>query len=107
MDSCSVDNSDKLTKPCSICCKEALTKCQKCQSIVYCGKKCQRAGWKKHKRICFTIEKKRKTLNNETIRLESINLFKTAIGSFHKLEVSVVNIIICLIQLLTNKEESN
>jgi len=71
---------------CSICGKNAMAKCQKCLSIVYCNKTCQRAGWKKHKRICASIEKKREAFNDETSKLESKSGFKTAVGSFHKLE---------------------
>jgi hypothetical protein len=31
--------------------------CARCQSVVFCGKECQRKSWKSHKKICNTNKK--------------------------------------------------
>ena len=30
-------------------------KCAKCHSVSYCGRKCQRADWPRHKRLCLPV----------------------------------------------------
>ncbi|KAJ1465946.1 hypothetical protein T484DRAFT_1757041 [Baffinella frigidus] len=35
-----------------------LLKCVKCKAVWYCGKRCQREGWKAHKGSCVTLEQR-------------------------------------------------
>ena len=38
---------------CDGCAKESATKmCGRCRSVGYCDRKCQEAGWEKHKKLC-------------------------------------------------------
>jgi hypothetical protein len=44
-------------RQCGNCCfleteQKALKPCTKCQSILYCSRECQKAGWKVHKKTC-------------------------------------------------------
>lgn len=45
---------------CEVCgSKENLRYCQRCKSVRYCGKKCQTAHWKKHKKMCKKLKTQR------------------------------------------------
>ena len=33
----------------------ATSRCSKCKLVYYCGKECQQAHWKVHKKICLTL----------------------------------------------------
>lgn len=37
---------------CGVCGKEDAKRCAGCGTVAYCGKECQKAGWKAHKRFC-------------------------------------------------------
>ena len=37
---------------CDVCGQEDGKRCAGCGSVAYCGRECQREGWKKHKRFC-------------------------------------------------------
>ena len=37
---------------CEACGKEDAKRCAGCGTVAYCGKECQKAGWKEHKRFC-------------------------------------------------------
>jgi hypothetical protein len=55
-----------------------LKKCQRCLNASYCGKKCQTADWKAHKRVCGKskedlFEEQRKRDNANTNELELID----------------------------------
>lgn len=47
---------------CDICGKGDAKRCKGCGTVAYCGRECQSAGWKKHRRECgrgFMSRKKR------------------------------------------------
>jgi len=92
----------KSSSICSICSAEAVSKCQRCLSIVYCSKECQQRGWtglNSHRKICSQVKKAKEKVEIETEKLisfknkrnednnktdsseyESINLFDTHAG---------------------------
>ena len=37
---------------CAVCGKEGAKRCAGCGTVGYCGKGCQSAGWKAHRREC-------------------------------------------------------
>ena len=37
---------------CGSCGKEDAKRCAGCGTVAYCGKECQKAGWKEHRRFC-------------------------------------------------------
>lgn len=37
---------------CEVCGKEDAKRCAGCGTVAYCGKECQKVGWKEHKRSC-------------------------------------------------------
>jgi len=37
---------------CGSCSKFATQKCEKCESVYYCSKECQKLNWKEHKQLC-------------------------------------------------------
>lgn len=41
---------------CELCGKREASKCTGCFSVVYCGKECQTADWKDHKKTCKTLK---------------------------------------------------
>jgi len=55
----------ELKASCSHCSKECadLKRCSICKHASYCGAACQNAAWKKHKKICVTLEEARKRVN--------------------------------------------
>ena len=55
----------ELKTRCSHCEKEAaeLKRCSGCSHASYCGAACQNAAWKKHKKICVTLEEVRKRVD--------------------------------------------
>ena len=46
------------TTRCSVCLRTAvevgkpIRKCQRCKCVYFCGKECQKANWKAHKKVC-------------------------------------------------------
>ncbi|TFK96088.1 hypothetical protein BDV98DRAFT_597978 [Pterulicium gracile] len=38
---------------CPVCMEEGEMVCSKCKVVRYCGAKCQKKDWKKHKGVCF------------------------------------------------------
>ena len=54
-----------LKASCSHCGEECaeLKRCSVCKHASYCGAACQNAAWKKHKKICVTLEEVRKRVN--------------------------------------------
>lgn len=38
---------------CAVCGKEEAKRCAGCGTVAYCGRECQKEGWKKHKRSCM------------------------------------------------------
>jgi len=93
---------------CSICSTEAVSRCQRCVSIVYCSKECQQRGWtgqNSHRKICAQIKKAKEKVEEEEKKLkefrrlkgkktkkpkdcdfEVINLFDTAVGKFWEIK---------------------
>jgi len=55
----------ELKASCSHCGKECdeLKRCSVCKHASYCGAACQNAAWKKHKKICVTLEEVRKRVD--------------------------------------------
>jgi tetratricopeptide (TPR) repeat protein len=55
----------ELKASCSHCGKECeeLKRCSVCKYASYCGAACQNAAWKKHKKICVTLEEVRKRVD--------------------------------------------
>ena len=46
-------STDKiLTLKCAVCSTPCSKRCQRCNEIAYCGKECQTADWRRHKREC-------------------------------------------------------
>ena len=94
---------------CSICSLEAVSRCQRCLSIVYCSKECQQRGWSgqnSHRKICAQIKKAKEKVEEEENKLksfkrlkgkktkkpkdcdfETINLFDSAVGKFWEIKV--------------------
>ena len=77
----------KSANSCSICSKEAKSRCQKCLSIVYCSKSCQKNGWSKHKDICNKIEKTKMIFQEEASKIKAANYFERFEGDFYSVEV--------------------
>ena len=50
---------------CAGCGKEDAKRCAGCGTVAYCGKECQKAGWKLHKRFCH-----RRKLDTPTEKVE-------------------------------------
>ena len=50
---------------CGVCGKEEGKRCAGCGTVAYCGKECQKAQWKDHKRTC-----RRKKLEMPAQRVE-------------------------------------
>ena len=52
-----VTSNDAWQRMCSTCCEENIKTmmCSGCHNIRYCSKKCQKADWKIHKKICYFI----------------------------------------------------
>jgi len=96
------------TSSCSICTVAAVTRCQRCLSIVYCSKECQQRGWtgvNSHRKICAQIKKAKEKVEGEDKKLknlkrltgkktkkpkdcdyEVINLFETNVGRFWEIK---------------------
>jgi hypothetical protein len=52
---------------CGYCGKSATVKlvtCSQCRSVAYCGKECQKAAWKGHKKVCKQIKEQAGEDNN-------------------------------------------
>lgn len=64
--------SDRIYRECTVCSKRAHFKCGICK-IPYCGSKCQRGDWAKHKKECKPIP------DVDTI-VEDVNLFNSVFG---------------------------
>jgi len=93
---------------CSICSVAAVSKCQRCLSIVYCGKECQQRGWSglnSHRKICAQIKKAKQKVEEEAERLKTFkrlknkkvkkpkdcdykieDLFETSVGKFWEIK---------------------
>ncbi|XP_071160664.1 uncharacterized protein [Mytilus edulis] len=44
--------SQKLDRGCFVCGKGEAKRCSTCKQVLYCSKKCQKADWKTHKKMC-------------------------------------------------------
>ena len=55
----------ELKASCSHCGRECaeLKRCTVCKHASYCGVACQNAAWKKHKKICVTLEEVKKRVS--------------------------------------------
>ena len=56
---------------CDVCGQKDGKRCAGCGTVAYCGRECQMAGWKKHRRYC-TRKKLGQDLKGSTGSLEMI-----------------------------------
>jgi hypothetical protein len=63
---------------CGCCSKFATKKCEKCESVYYCSKDCQRLHWKEHKQLCcITLTKSDDKHYNNKAFLATLLMYST------------------------------
>ena len=57
-----VDGLCKIAKSCNVCGKECAKHCSRCRLVFYCSVNCQHQDWKRHKKECKIVPKKKEDI---------------------------------------------
>jgi len=68
---------------------KSLKGCAKCHSVKYCGRECQKADWKQHKKVCASNAAANAGSDNTTSKTVPLNFTQQATNATNALKVTM------------------